>query len=255
MKKLILLGSLFLAIFLVNTEKSYASNFSEGGVTVYKKEKIEDNQLLFERAKKGVTDKRINNIKQKGVLNSVEKDRSIEIDILETTELLEKIIDADGNEITSYATTYFVPITEDDLEATAGTLAAGGTSTSGDKSDSTFSATGITTMHYTVVTDDSGNQYYKWSRQTGTWQALTSGITFSNRSVKLNQLGYPIGGGGLVNPTKTESVSHSYDINVASYGWVSIFRGGSSIFGAKPKVTLTRGSSNWVFEFDHNMTF
>ncbi|MDF1508981.1 hypothetical protein PZE06_12450 [Robertmurraya sp. DFI.2.37] len=80
--------------------------------------------------------------------------------------------------------------------------------------DPTYSARGYITFYYTNV-NGSGGTYVRWDSVSGGWQALTSGISFTDRSVYLTQQGGALGG-GTGNRENTINVNTTYSIRLGS---------------------------------------
>lgn len=152
-------------------------------------------------------------------------------------------IDEDG--IVNYSKSYIATITNDSVVP----YYIDGTKTQNNVWDSTGTVSTYLTIYYSEnpgAAVPSGNNMIRLTRVTGGWNIADSGVTLSNRGVRVTN--WSMANGGCQNRLSSVN-SHTFDI---SYGssvcpWLEMTRANPAAVKAQTEVTINRGSSSWKF--------
>lgn len=220
-----------MAMLLVAIAWTYAYAAPGDSKVEFEAKEIKDKPVLFERAKKGITDLDDEKIVTRGQLLNKRTGKAEPARIYTTTQLLRVEKLPNGARKSSYATTGFVVAALDhahyyDYEW-----------------DSTFAVKAYGTIYWDWWYDPSGNAYYDLVKVDGGWSIADSTCSLSNKYVDIIQAGWPYGKAYIQQkatkypsgltfaysvPSNWEPVAevHRYQVGITTY--TRINRGGAS---------------------------
>ncbi|MGG4263742.1 hypothetical protein [Peribacillus simplex] len=194
---------------------------------IKKNKEITDLDSLYKRAKKGQTDF-ADEAKFKGKAKitknpsrstkgaaRLQEEQEIELEVEQTSQLLEKVEYPDGTEVENYVITSFVTPTQSDIEDGSNSDLTNGSDLNVTKLSSTNSSNNVQLMsdkydeewdrtigvkaysriYVTVSKDSKGRKWLDLSRSKGGWKVTDNNYTLHNQRVRLNQTGVGLKGG------------------------------------------------------------
>lgn len=231
---------------------------------IFQAEEITDSEVLYERAKLGITDleeqinngKQIYNFAQK--VGSDEKDINVKSRIYSTTQLLKETV-IDGEEITSYVTTLFIdtkfPEEENPINQTRLSLSA-----TDDKNDPSISVKIWCTIYWnsgTMYWPTNGNyvDYVQYYSAKTSWQIIDSSVSISNFIIRAKSTGFNYD----TNKTEDSEYRYSYPSSPSGATFSTYFDRYNPIWGCefynRGQCYCTRGGSNWWFSAEFQVSF
>ncbi|MFJ7512547.1 hypothetical protein ACIQW7_24320 [Peribacillus simplex] len=253
---------------------------------IKKNKEITDLDSLYKRAKKGQTDfsgeakfkgkAKITKDPSKSSKGAarLQEEEEIELEVEQTSQLLEKLENPDGTEVENYVITSFVTPTESDIEDGSDSDLTNGSDLNVTKLSNTNSSNNVQLMadryddewdrtigvkaysriYVTVSTDSKGRKWWDLSRSKGGWKVTQDNYSLSNQRVRLNQTG--VGVSGAVNKKKDYyPKGKTFDIPAES-SWpkvsASTSGAGAAVIGSGQYVKIKRGSTSWQFDWANN---
>lgn len=246
MKRVLKLMTVLSSLLLIFANISYADNNNltneDKETVIYQATPITDINILFERAKKGITDIEETVPSQKLIIESaIGQNLSKEENAVEyytTTQKIKAV--KKGEEVTeTYATTNFAIMSAGSVYQTT--------------PDSSGGVVAYSTINYDRQTNN-GLFTYKLISVTGGWNPHDSTISLSNRIVRYGISGNKPGGGNV------NEQSGDIPISVNAYGFSAPSTWGYvetswMILGSTSEVTLTRGGSQWLLRHVNNLQY
>lgn len=254
---------------------------------IKRNKEITDLDSLYKRAKKGQTDfsgeakfkgkAKITKDPSKSSKGAakLQEEEEIELDVEQTTQLLEKLENPDGTEVENYVITSFVTPTESDIEDGSDSDLTNGTDLNVTKLSSTNSSNNVQPMYaekyeedwdrtigvkaysrlYISITKDSkGRKWWDLYRVKGGWKVTQDNYSLSNQRVRLNQTGVGVNG-GVDKKKDYYPKGKTFDI-YAEKSWPKVSAAGSgagaAVVGAGQYTKIKRGSTSWQFDWSNN---
>lgn len=236
--------SIILLLFGSTSYAETAATLDTDAVVIFETAPITDIDVLFERARNGITDATAPTLNQSMTLSSKslnvpvkEADEEVDVEYYSTSQKVKAV--QQGEDVTeSYITTSFSVLTAGSKYETT--------------PDQSLGVVAYSTINYDRTTN--GNLYnYKLISVTGGWNPHDSTISLSNRIVRYGITGNKSGGGFVNNQSGNVAVS------VNAYGFTAPTSWGTvetsfMTMGSNSSVTLTRGSSQWVLNHFNNIS-
>ncbi|MGC7869997.1 hypothetical protein ACPUYX_00545 [Desulfosporosinus sp. SYSU MS00001] len=218
----------------------------------FQKPLITDVNVLFDRAEKGVTDLKDQNIVSRASIVSKETGKKLDAKIYSTTQLNKVTEEANGEVVNTYATTTFAVATPNDTLGTSTTQSYDG-SNYNSKWDGSISVRAYSTVYWTY-SSYGGLTFCNMAGQslTGGWAVSDSTVSVSNRYFTVGQSGpgytwFQDNESGNQYPS---SLTYSYYVP-STWTPVQYVNGGLSSVGMHSYATLVRGGSSWNLTFDN----
>ncbi|MEK5645917.1 MULTISPECIES: hypothetical protein [Paenibacillus] len=234
-------------LYLVFPLSSSNASSSRGFLTTYSSQEIKDIDVLFERARSGISDINDNEISNSTVVIKNEKSgETKDAKAISTTQLL-KIETKEGATKKSYSTTYF----------TSGYNGSG--HDDGDLWDpSSYGVKAYSTLYWDFYYDNDGATYKDITSASGGWTISDSAYYLRNKTVRLFSYG------STPNHT-SQTVDKSFNISdstntfsvTAPSEWqpVVITDKAYRNLGVSQSCTIYDGtdSSSWSFSYEHKI--
>ncbi|WP_342436672.1 hypothetical protein NSS79_25570 [Paenibacillus sp. FSL L8-0436] len=249
MKRLLKSVTSLSILLLVFGNVSYAETAAlpdKDEVVLYEATPITDMEVLFERAKNGITDLPLSksaeepSIKQILNNNKSQIQAEPEIGVVEYFSTTQKVkaVKIDEKIVDTFSTTSFAILADGSKNET--------------KWDSSGGVVAYSTVNYDTLTQNN-IKHYKLVSVTGGWNIHDSSINLSNRTVTYGATGNSLGGGPYLSQI---GGPHSISVNAFSFAaptsWYYIAQPSSTI-GVTSQVTLSRNSSTWQLLFPLNL--
>ncbi|MBG9581527.1 hypothetical protein ABE42_20510 [Bacillus thuringiensis] len=255
--KVLKINTLICTVLLLIASTVYSSKIAaakgyQKEVVVFENKEISDEEVLISRASEGVTDnpqieERLESLvtitNESGTMTPLSNS-----DLKSTTESLKRIVNANGEVVDSYVTTFFGEVSINPNAGEVSSFADHG----GGELDSTLSVYSHSRLYYNITTIN-GKQHYGLTKVTGYWtlQDATTGI--KNTKVRIGQTGLSEAGGNINSGQyKDYSTGTSFTI-IPPQTWLPIFQGKGNKIGAYQTCTITKGSQSWNVGFTHNL--
>ncbi|MDO0824869.1 hypothetical protein [Desulfosporosinus nitroreducens] len=224
-------------------------NTGSKSIVITENKQITDIDKLFDRAKKGISDIKDNDIvpQAKGEAISKESGISIKAHLLSTTQLLKEEQLPGGDIVKTYATTNFALVPESQLLDAAQGIASDSSLTDSDwdKTDG-VKAYGTIYWNYSY---NGGVKYASMAGQTnkGGWSPL-SGYSLSKKKVTYGQSGMTASNGAKTQSSSITPSALTWSYKVPSK-WIPVKADSTSYMGQSAYALVSRGSSSWGFWF------
>jgi hypothetical protein len=241
----LVMSLVFLLTLVGNTSFAQSTSFDEK--IIYKAKEITDINLLYERAKNGVTDKKDDNFKEDvSIMGAVSEND--EIRKFSTTQ---KLLEVEKNNETteSFKTVSFVVVSE---KHDNGIIRPFG-SKDEEQWDGAYGIRAYSTVYYTRSTN--GNLYtYTLNSVSGGWDNIDSQYSLSGRHVRYGVSGNRAGGGVVLEHEDKYPTGNTFSYTATSA--MSYPVESRVIMGLNSYITIKRGtSSTWELHHQNNLEY
>lgn len=233
--------SLLFAGTMVFAADAPINKYPSADNVLFNQEQIDDLDVLYERAVKGITDYPV----RQGVKATLTDDNGnmVNLPIISTTQHLRDTKLPDQTIKAEYATTFFAVVP----------LGSGQENDHG--YDSSISVKAYSTIYWSI-----NDGKHLLTRVSGGWTILDSLVSISNRSVTMStngwlKLGSPTG--YIQQVTTKYPTGNTFDYTTPT-SWVPVTMTGGTpkcSLGASQQVTLHRTTETWTFVYSHNLLF
>jgi hypothetical protein len=227
----------------------YAS-VNNNQITVLEKyEEINDTDILFERAKKGITDFETIKTKESILKNSKTGEES-KVKTYNTTQLLKVTKDKNGNKENAYKSTTFVFIYLPKI--TTDKISINGSHSEDPKYDPSYSVLASSTFYFTTTTVN-GLEHIRLTSAKGNWTIKDNQVSIPERKVYMACNGYNASRFSISDQKIThEPNSFSFNYSAPSW-WKPVCRTFDRSVGVGMWCKIRRiGGDSWTFYYSNN---
>lgn len=228
-------------------DTSFAQSASLDGKIIYRADEITDIDLLFERAKNGVTDETDNNFKEHMSILGAVSDNDVIRHFSTTQKLLE--VKKNNETIENFKIVSFVVVSEND---DSGIIRPFG-SKDEEQWDGTYGIRAYSTVYFTRSRN--GNLYtYTLDSVSGGWDNIDSQYRLSDRHVRYGVTGNRAGGGVVVKHADKYPTGNSFSYDATSA--MSYPVESKVVMGLNSYITIKRGTdSTWELAHQNNLEY
>lgn len=248
MKKVssLILSVVFMLSLFGNTSFAQSVDPSNGEI-IYKADEITDINVLFERAKNGITDEIVNNFEENVSILGEVSDNDVIRQFSTTQKLLE--VKKNNEIIESFKTVSFVVVSKENENSIIQPFG----SKDEEQYDGTWGIRAFSTVYFTRGTN--GTLYtYTMDSVSGGWDSIDPTYNLSDRHVRYGVTGNKVGGGYVSTYSDKYPTGNSFSYSATSAMSVTVESGVR--IGLNSYITIKRGTnSTWDLNHQNNLEY